>query len=349
MAIHPRSQLLVTLIVLQVSFWPAAATGAEEYSNPIAYKLLSREAYRAAARRFGLDHEASPELAGPLAGLALCRCRQEAYDEARTRMEASEALGCCQPLQLQARACLAEADGDLVNLELHRLDEVGVSYSPSAVSQLGAFYSQQGRFEEALEVAEVMKSEGLRGRVSSALEARCLLGLGDVDAAALIGIELGEESRGRHPGRAIRTLVALSEDALVAEEVLAFRGHAQRTRNVDSMLVLGAEGLRRLGRLDEAETQVGRRKKDPDEPLSWAFIVRIQTDLGDLDGAERVLQETQRRWPCHPSVLLSEALLCTARGEFERAARALELARAAGVPAWDRDVEQELEDRLQQM
>lgn len=346
----PRScrrptRLVVLALVLLGTTLPGTANG-EDYSNQLAVKFLARDAFRAAARQFRADHQAQPDLGGPLAGMALCQCRLGHYDLAAEYLDESAQRDCCQTLLYMARSCMAGSEGDLIALEQSRLDAYRRSPEATAQSQLASFYVRQGRFAEALDVTSEMMDVGLRGRVSSDLMVRGMLGSGEVDEAALLAIEISAEGRGPHTGRVSRTLVALSEDPMIGEEVQGFRRYAQKTRTMDNLLVLTAEGLRRLGRLDDAEIHADRRKRDPVDPLGWALLVRLYADLSQFDLADEALSNAQRQWPCNPSVLLSEAHLWLARGDIEKVERALELAHEIGVPAWDQAVAEELSYRL---
>ena len=335
-----RTLVGISITLALVGLEPVAT--AAEYQHAMATKMLRREAYRAAARRYRDAHAERPELAGPLAGWALCQCHIGQLDEARDNLAQADPLDPHEPLLFEARACIAGRLGEFEVEAAHLRRAAEISVNPNRMGQLGSHYVRHGLFVEAMDVAEQMRESGLHGRSSSMLAVRYGLATGDEDEVAFLAEDIAILGRTHRSGMILGTLVALSQDHLVGEAVAPYDHYSPRTRAGDSVLLLRAEACRLLGQLDEAEQQAGRRKQEPDEPIGVAILARIACDLGDLDGAEGFLAIARERWPLHPSPILSEAVLRARQGRDEEAWRCLELARERGIPAWDRHVEDDL-------
>lgn len=323
-------------------FVSSPLASAAEYSHPMASKLLRREAYRAAARQYRDAHQQRPALAGPLAGMALCHCHLGEPDKAWTSIEGAEQRDPTEPMIYEARACLSEAEGDLVAAAEYLEQAADLSVDPTRLSQLGSHLQRQGLFRESMDVVWQMRDAGYHGRSSSALAVRGQLAEGDVADASLLAEEIAQEGMTHRSGMILGTLVALSHEDLVGEAVEPYTYFAPRTRTADSVLLWRAEASRLLGMLDVAEQQVGRRKQEPEDPYGVSIVARLACDLGDLESAEASLEVARDRWPLHPSLILTEAMLRTRQGRIEDAHRLLDLARERGIPAWDRHVEDDL-------
>ncbi len=320
----------------------APLASAAEYRHPMASKLLRREAFRAAARQYRDAHQGRPALAGPLAGMALCHCRLGELDKASISIEGAEQRDLTEPMIYEARACLSEAEGDLVAAARYLEQAADLSVDPTRLSQLGTHLQRHGLFLESMDVVWQMRDAGYLGRSSSALAVRAALAEGDVAGASLVAEEIAQEGKTHRSGMILGTLVALSHEDLVGESVEPYTHYAPRTRTADSVLLWRAEASRLLGMLDTAEQQAGRCKQEPQDPYGVSIVARIACDLGDLAGAEAHLEVARLRWPLHPSPILTEAVLRTRQGRIDDARRLLDLARERGIPAWDRHVEDDL-------
>ena len=333
---------LIGVVFALALFGAAPLASASEYRHPMASKLMRREAFRAAARQYRDAHQARPALAGPLAGMALCHCRLGELDKAWISIDEAEQRDPTEPMIYEARACVSEAEGDLVAAAGYLEQAADLSVDPTHLSQLGTHLQRQGLFREAMDVVWLMRDAGYRGRSSSALAVRSELAAGDVADATLVAEEIAQEGKTHRSGMILGTLVALSHEDLVGESVEPYTHFAPRTRTADSVLLWRAEASRLLGMLDVAEQQAGRRKQEPQDPYGVSIVARLACDLGDLDSAEAHLEVARRRWPLHPSPILTEAVLRVRQGHLADAHRLLDLARERGLPAWDRHVEDDL-------
>lgn len=283
-----------------------------------------------------------PDHAGPLGGLALAKCRVGRVDEAREHLAEAAEIDSTEPMVQTAGACLALADGDPDRaFELHRAAADGASF-PYHRRELAWFLIHQGRFSEAREVIQGMISAGWEGRNTRAMLAECSLGEADA-AGAEVWIEaLRADSLGPRRTFHVLTLAALADDVFTGPDVEPFPNQLSPFDTAHDLVVMRAEASRRLGHVDEAEDEAGRRKREPLHPVSWAFLARVAIDVGDVDRAAELLVLAGQRWPSHASIAISDALLAFRNGEFEGARADLARARELGVPAWDASVETEL-------
>ncbi len=321
-----------------------ARAGAEE--DGLAIKMLRRDAYPAARLRFVNLSHASPDDAWVWAGLALAACRLERTSEAAEALARARSLDDDEPLVLVARSCMAEGDPEDAGAAEDLLRRAS-SASPEF------FYYQrwahrlmdEGRYGEALAAIEEGMTAGWSGNLCSLMRAECLIATGRLEEATAGLQEVRVASPRLSPGLAQEALLALAAGRLSGAAVAPYAQLPRFASAVKSTLVR-AEAIRRLGRLDDAEWEVNRCRSDPSQPVGWAAIARVRGQLGDRDGAREALNEGTRRWPTHPSLTLTEALLCAWDGDLAGARRALDAARAWGIPAWDRAVVDEIEDLM---
>lgn len=318
------------------------AVTAREYTHPLAFKWLRRGAFTAAARQFRQAHEARPEASGPLAGWAFADCRQGNTDAARNHAALAADIDPDQPLLRAAFACLAEDQGDFALAEAEYELATQLSVLPLFGTYRTAFFLRQGQYTAAHGTVVEMVQTGAAGASSDSIAVQCLLALRDVDTAGLLSEGIRTSGRSPKSGQSLVTLVALAEQHLVGEAASGYRYFVPADGSVDRTVLLRAEVKRRLGELDDAEELVGRRKREPREPLGASIVVRVSVDLGGYENAGARLRDAQKTWPMHPSVLLSEALLAVHQGDLPAAERALQLARSVGVPAWDTAVEDDV-------
>ena len=313
-----------------------------EYTHPLAFKWLRRGAYAPAARQFRQAHEANPKLGGPLAGWAFAECRGGDPDAAEAHAVTAAALDPDQPLLHAALACLAEANGDFSQAE----DEYELATQLSILPLFGtyetAFFLRQGQYVDAQGNVAEMERTGSAGPSSDSIAVQCLLALGDVDTAGLLSEGIRTAGRSPKSGQSLVTLVALADQHLVGQPAAGYRYFIPSDGSVDRTVLLRAEVRRRLGDLDEAEELIGRRKREPNEPMGASVLVRVAVETGSYEDAAATLVEAQQAWPMHPSLLISEALLAAHRGDHTAAERALQLARSVGIPAWDTAVEDDV-------
>ncbi len=319
---------------------------AGEYTHERGFRMLRRGAWRAAARQFRAALQNQPGAAGPWAGLALAECRLGELEQARRDADHSASLDPDQPLLHTAHACLLEAEGD-VNGTVEMLQAASdSSLMPVYPTQWAWFLIRQGLYADAELVVDRMAAAGHQGQTVEAMRVRCRLAAGDLETSSMSVEEVRIVARTARSGLALELLHALAADTLTREVTTSYPFLVPRSGGVDEIVLLKAEAQRRIGLLDEAEAEAARRKRDPDDPVGWAVLVRLACDLGHLDEAEQLLGEAQRSAPLDPSLLLSEAYLRLAQGDRASAEFALELARSAGVPAWDDVVEQDIVARL---
>jgi len=343
------ASVLVLLLCLSWPVLPLSAGGEgegegfREYTNPLAFRWLRRGAYGAAGRQFEQEHEARPRAGGPLAGLALCECRQGQIAAARAHAESARSLDPDQPLLYAALACLHEADGEFAAAEAEYALATQSSFLPLYSTYEIAFQLRHGQYVAAFAGVEAMERSGTVGPSTDSIAVQCLLALGDVDTAGLLSEGIRTAGRSPRAGQSLVTLVALAQPVLVGEAASGYRYFVPSDGSVDRAVLLRAEVKRRLGELDEAEELVGRRKREPREPVGEAVVVRVAIDLGAFGDARARLAAAQLSWPMHPSLLLSEALLAARQGDRAAAERALVLARSAGIPAWDTAVDHDVE------
>ncbi len=307
---------------------------------------LSRGSYPAAMGWYRSEADRYPDEPGPLAGLALSKCRVGRLDEAGVHAAAAAQLDPDDPMLLTAQACLALMSGDPeAALELHQSAADSARF-PYHRREMAWFLIHQGRFAEAAVALDEMVAAGWEGLATSAMLAECDLGQGRREWAHL-RID-GFPRSGSGPRRAfhVETLASLADDVLIGPAVEPFPRQLSPFDASQDLVVFRAEALRRLGHLHAAESEAERRKREPLHSLGWAFLARIATDAGDLERAGSILDEVRPRWPQHPSLLLSEARLEARCGRGAAAASLLEKAREIGVPAWDAAVESELTDEL---
>ena len=187
-----------------------------------------------------------------------------------------------------------------------------------------------------------MISAGWEGRNTRAMLAECSLGEADAGGAEVWIEALRAESLGPRRTFHVLTLSALADDVFTGPDVQPFPNQLSPFDTAHDLVVMRAEASRRLGHADEAEDEAGRRKREPQHPVSWAFLARMAIDVGDMDGAAEFLAQARQRWPSHASIAISDAMLALRRGELEAARADLARARELGVPAWDESVELEL-------
>lgn len=331
----PAAFALLLLIWL-----PHASAQAWDGSRGLIY--LSRGAYPAAMGWYKSEVERFPEQAGPLGGLALAKCRVGRVDEAREHAAAGAGLDPDESLVQTAEACLALVDGDPDRaFEFHQAAADGASF-PFHRRELAWFLIHQGRYPEAREVIQGMISAGWEGRNTRAMLAECSLGEADT-AGAEVWIEaLRAESVGPRRTFHVLTLAALADDVLSGADTEPFPNQLSPFDTAHDLVVMRAEASRRLGRVDEAEREAGRRKREPLHPVAWAFLARTAIDVGDVDGAAEILIPARQRWPSHASIALTDAMLALREGEIDQAEADLARARKLGIPAWDTSVEAEL-------
>ena len=341
---RPRWPLRVLVSTLALVCAHPALAGDWDGSRGLIY--LSRGSYPAAMGWYRAETESHPTESGPLAGLALSKCRVGRLAEADEHAAAAALLDPDDPMMLTARACLALASGDPVGaLELHQRASDGALFAFHH-REMAWFLIHQGRFSDAAAAVDEMVAAGWEGRPTRAMLAECDLGLGRLEQARLRIDDFQRAGSGPRRAFHVETLATLADDLLIGPSVEPFPRQLSPFDASQDLVVIRAEALRRLGQVDAAETEAERRKRDPLHSLAWAFLARIATDAGDLDRAGRILDEARPRWPLHPSLLLSEARLEARRGRRAAATDLLEQARAVGVPAWDAVVESELEDEL---
>jgi tetratricopeptide (TPR) repeat protein len=341
---RPRWPLLALLSSL--ALLPALPATAGDWDGSRGLVYLSRGSYPAAMGWYRSEADSYPDESGPLAGLALSKCRVGRFAEAGEHAAAAAQLDPDDPMLLTAQACLALVSGDPGSAhELHQRAADSALF-PFHQRELAWFLIHQGRFPEAAAAVDEMVFAGWEGRTTRAMLAECDMGLGRLELAQL---RIDDFQRiGSGPRRAfhVETLATLADDLLIGPSAESFPRQLSPFDASQDMVVFRAEALRRLGQLDAAETESERRKREPLHSLAWAFGARIATDAGDLERAGRILDEARPRWPLHPSLLLSEARLEVRLGRRAAAASLLEQARAVGVPAWDTVVENELADEL---
>ena len=319
---------------------PAGVAGAWDGSRGLIY--LSRGAYPAAMGWYRSEAERYPDHAGPLGGLALAKCRVGRVDEAREHLEEATRIDPDEPLLLTAQACVALADGDPEQAHDLHLAAADAAEFPFHRREFAWFLMHQGRYPEARDVIQQMIDAGWEGRNTRAMLAECDLGEGDVPGAQVWIEALRVESAGPRRAFHVLTLAALADDVFTGEDVEPFPNQLSPFDSAHDLVVMRAEAVRRVGRLDEAEHEAERRKRDPLHPVSWAFLARTATEVGDLDRAADLLAEAGKRWPGHPSLALSNAMLAAARGDTATARTELTRARDLGIPAWDTPVEADL-------
>jgi len=355
---EPASRSAVVLSLLVILMCPdtsAQAAGEAdqearwEYSHPLAFKWLRRRAFGPAARQFKLAHEARPDLAGPLAGWSFAECRAGNLDAARAHVPSAAAIDPDQPLLHVARACLAEADGDFAAAEAEYEIAEQLSSLPLFGSYKTVFLLHQGHYDAASRHLDELERSAPSGSSSDSIAAQCFLALGDVEMGALLSEGVRSTGRSSRSGQALITLVALAEQHLVGAPASGYRYFVPPDGTSDRTLLLRAEVQRRLGNLDDAEALVGRRKREPREPVGASILARVAADLGSYDQARDLLDEASRSWPMHASVLISEAWLALLQGDRDAAERALQCAQSVGVPAWDHAVEGDVEWLLRRL
>lgn len=342
---RPLQRFVLTLgLVTGLLSLPARPAPAKEYADPLAFKMLDRGIYHLAVLRFSRLIVEQPGVAGPHAGMALTRCRMGQPERALPELAIARQRGPDEPLVFATDACLAELDGDLAAAMLHWEDAGAASgqafFSVTRVRML----LDRGEVGAAEDLLEELELGGWDGMAAIALRAECRLVDGDVEGAIQL-MTLLEMKRPRISAtQPVATLVDLASSHLnpaAFEPFPRFVGWGPAGRAV----VFRAEAMRRLGLLDAAEAEANRRKDDPDDPVSCAMLARLAHDLGDTDAAWDWLEVAGQRWPAHPSVVLTEALLLAREGR-PQAVDVLREARALGVPPWERSVEQEVEARL---
>jgi tetratricopeptide (TPR) repeat protein len=318
---------------------PSASSGQPEYFNERGFRLLQRGAWRAAARQFRAVVQNQPGAAGAWAGLALAQCRLGDLEPARQNAELSRGIDPDQPLMHTAMACLHEAEGD-VHGTLDLLERAAdSSLLPTYPCRWANHLVGQGQFAEASVVLDTLWSAGHRGKTVASLRARCAIALGDLATAEECVEDVRLQGRNIRAGLALELLIDLSQDHLDRDVIESFPYLVSKTGGGDEIVLLKAEAQRRVGLLDLAEQEAHRHKRAPEDPLGYAVLVRIACDTGELEQAAQILAEAQGIAPLHASLLLSEAYLHAVSGKTEASHRALEMARGAGVPAWDRSVE----------
>ncbi len=303
---------------------------------------LSRGAYPAAMGWYRSETERFPEHAGPLGGLALAKCRVGRTEEAREHLDAASRMDPVEPLVLTAQACVALVEGEPDRAhDLHQTAADAAEY-PFHRREFAWFLMHQGRYPEARDLVQQMIDAGWEGRNTRAMLAECALGEGQLSGAQGWIETLRVESVGPRRAFHVLTLATLADDLLAGPDVAPFPDQLSPFDAAHDLVVMRSEAVRRLGRLDEAESEADRRKRDPLHSVSWAFLARTAIDLGDLERAEEILDQADERWPSHPSLGLSRAMLSAARGEMDASRLELARARDLGVPAWDAPVEREL-------
>jgi len=339
-----RWSILALLSIAALAPLRAATAGDWDGSRGLIY--LSRGSYPAAMGWYRSEAETYPDEAGPLAGLALAKCRVGRIDEAEAHAAEAVAIAADEPMVSTARACLALAAGDPAGAqELHQAAADGALF-PFHLRELAWFLIHQGRFDEADAVLDEMDAAGWEGRVTRAMHAECDLGRGD---AAMARLRIDDFQRaGTGPRRSfhVETLAALADDRLTGPEAEAFPRQLSPFDASHDLVVMRAEAMRRLGRLDDAEGEAERRKREPLHALGWAFLARIAADTGDLERATELLDQARERWPLHPSLVISEAMVAVRRGDVAAAAALRERAREAGVPAWDESVVRQIDAEI---
>lgn len=182
------------------------------------------------------------------------------------------------------------------------------SNSPEAHNLLGYSAALRGEFEDALEFY----------RQAIALDDTFLEAI--LNAAELCIFPLGE----------FEQALSFCEDALELVE---------NDEELTDTLLLRFDAELGLGREDDARATCARL---PDPPLSnpgHAFLVgRAHFEVGDLDSAERLLEEAVRRDPENPEPHYYLALILDERGSYQDATRAFlrssDLDRQQGTAPW---------------
>ncbi len=321
---------------------------ADEYSDRMGAVMLSRNEDGMAQRRFERLVDEHPDSAGPQGGLALARCRLGRVAQASEPLARAQALDPDQPLVLAAQACLAAAGGDHSGEEQWLQRAAERSSKPKHIRELARYWMRHGQYVRAEEMLGEVSTAGMYGPSATALRAVCKVALGDTDGALGQLVMIRVPDRMDTTSETAQTYVALADD-LTLETVAVPFDRITRVNQGNDLVVARAEAMRRLGRLDEAEVEIGRRKLDIDDPYADAVAARLATDMGRRGVARSIIAGAYDRWPEHGSVFLSEAYLLAAEGNLRAAERLLVHARAVGIPAWDWPVAADVEramDRL---
>ncbi len=344
----PRIAPLIAALLLAAGS-PATLVGgaarAEEYRGQRGYVFLARRAYPLAVRWFETAHQARPEMAGPLAGMALAECRLGRDADSRDHLAAARDRDPADPLVRAAEACWQIREDRLSEAEETLAAAHDGSQLPFHGREHARFLLHQGQFADAAALLREMRAAGSQERTVAMLLAGALLGLGEPEES----LSLAEEQLDAAP-RSDQAVAVLLLHELAGgppgPERIPDQPRMITWSGGNEVVLLRAESLRRRGLLDAAETEAGRRKVDPDDPLSRSMLARLAVDLGDLDEAGELAADAARRWPLHPSVMLTEARVAAAQGRPDAAQAALRDARAAGVPPWDVAFAGEVEERL---
>jgi len=323
----------------------ARGAAAEEYRGQRGYLFLSRGANPMAVRWFRGEHANYPQMAGPLAGMALAECRLGRDEDARGHLKQARALDPDDPLVAAADACYAAREARHGALEDHLERAAAASRIPFHAREHARYLLHQGRWQEAEAALQQMLVVGWNEGAIQSMLATAQLAQGQPDGSEAAARELLDRFPKAHLAIYVLLLLELSGEPLGpgGSPTLPLM---ITWSNGNEVVLAKAEILRREGLLDEAELQAGRRKIDPDDPFPWSVLARLAVDLGDPAAARERVAEARDRWPLHPSVLLTEAHVAAADGERTLATELLEDARARGIPPWEVEFEREVAARL---
>lgn len=329
--------LLITFAVVRPGF-------SGEFKDSMCTVMLARNEDGMAQKRFERLTGEFPESAGPMGGLALTHCRLQQLAQADAELEPARLLDPWQPLVLAAEACLASSNGDFEGearwLEL----AADRSATPIYVRELAIYWMRHGQYERADEILREAATSGMQGPTASTLRVVCLTAVGDTDGARALRGQISKPNYRSTTLAMAETLLALAEDRVLETAAVRF-DRVTRVHQGNDLVAARAEAMRRLGRLDDAEQELGRRKFDVDDPYAAAVAARLAADLGQGDVGRLMLAEAYLSWPDHGSLVLSEAYLAATEAD-PRAAELLERSRTAGIPAWDWPVAGDVERLL---